>query len=370
MRIAIIGARGVPTQYGGFDAVATELTPRLVARGCDVTVYCQPRYSLPDRPRMWNGVRLVYLPAIPKRALETVSHEAISMLHSLFCRYDVIYVLGMRATILYTVTAKSRAALFFNTDGHDYRRRKWGPRARRYLEWSEQLGVKLRPDGLISDSAAIARYFSDRYGVEATFIPYGAPELPAPDPEPVMRRGLTPGNYLLAMCRMEPENNVDKQLAAYAGVDTQMPFVIVGDTNYQSAHSNLIKSSATAGVQLTGWVFEPVELNSLLQHAYAYIHGHEVGGTNPSLLHAMAAGRCVLANDVVYNREVLGETGLYWDSSEALTKQIYAVLGDPGLTATLGNAALARVREHYDWEAVADQCVTLFEGQSKRSSSH
>src|SRR5947209_19024981 len=114
------------------------------------------------------------------------------MVHSLFGSYDVVYVLGTRASVLYVLTAKSRAALFFNTDGHDHRRRKWRTHARRYLEWSERVAVRLRPGGLISDSVAIGEYFRRRYGVQPTFIPYGAPELPAPDPSPVIRRGLDP----------------------------------------------------------------------------------------------------------------------------------------------------------------------------------
>lgn len=360
MRIAIIGARGVPTHYGGWDAVATELAPRLTARGCEVTVYCQPRYSLPTRPRTWGGARLVYLPAIQHRALENVSHELLSMVHSLFSSYDVVYVLGMRATVLYIARARSRAALFFNTDGHDHRRRKWSSRARRYLEWSERVGVRLRPDGLISDSAAIAEYFGHRYGVHPTFIPYGAPRLPPPDPAPVMRRGLEPGKYVLAVCRIEPENNVDKLLDAYARADINLPCVVVGGTNYESEYYKDIVRSVPSGVQLAGWIFDPDELNSLFQHSYAYVHGHEVGGTNPSLLHAMAASCCVLANDVVYNREVLGPTGLYWDSPAALAEHLQRVVADPELPVRFGAQAHARVRQRYDWDDVADRCLATF----------
>ena len=369
MRVAILGARGIPNHYGGWDAVATELAPRLVTRGADVTVYCQTRYSLPNRPREWRGARLVYLPAIQKRALESASHETLSMLHTLFGRFDVVYVLGMRATVVYTVTAKTRSTLFFNTDGHDHRRRKWSPNARRYLEWSERFGVRLRPQGLISDSAAIAEYFYDRYGVRPTFIPYGAPTLPTPDAEPVMRRGLEPGKYLLVICRIEPENNVDKAIDAFQRVDTDMPLVVVGGTNYASEYARRIEQSASSSVRLAGWVFDPDEVNSLFQHSYAYIHGHEVGGTNPSLLHAMAAASCVLANDVVYNREVLGPAGLYWNSVPALAEQIRTVIADPALPAALGEQAEHRVRTLYDWDDVADRSFEVFRRAVDTASS-
>lgn len=360
MRVAIIGARGVPARYGGFDTVATELAPRLVSRGCDVTVYCQPRYSLPERPKVYGGVRLVYLPAVNKRSLENVSHEAVSAAHALPSGYDVIYVLGMRATALYALARSSRPALFFNTDGHDWQRRKWGPKARRYLRWSERLGVRLRPHGLIADSRAIAGYFRDTYGVSPAFIPYGAPTIARPDPSSVVARGLRPGEYLLAVCRIEPENNVDKIVEAYAMLDTDVPLVIVGDTNYRTEFSRRLHDLAPAGVVFTGFVFEPEQLNALFCHSLAYVHGHEVGGTNPSLLHAMAARCGILANDVVYNREVLGDAGRYWATAVSLRDRMQEAIDDRAAMVALGRAALTRVEEQYDWEDVADRYVALF----------
>lgn len=361
MRIAILGARGVPARYGGFDTVATELAPRLAARGGDVTVYCQPRYSLPERPAAFNGAKLVYLPAIQKRALENVSHEIFSLLHALRSRFDIIYVLGMRATAVYALAAPTRATVFFNTDGHDWRRRKWGPRARRYLEWSEGVGARLRPTGLIADSRAIAEYFTERYGATPTFIPYGAPRVDPPDDRLVLERGLEPDGYFLAVCRFEPENNVDKMVAAYARAASTRKLVIVGDTNYRSGYVDEIRRSAPPGVVFIGWLFEPEALNALFGHSTAYLHGHEVGGTNPSLLHAMAARCNIFANDVVYNREVLGDAGRYWDSVDSLAGLLRAVDAEPPpRISDLGEAAHARVRRHYDWDAVADDYMTLF----------
>jgi len=360
VRVAIIGARGIPARYSGWETVATELAPRLVARGCDVTVYCQRRYSLPDRPSTYDGVRLVYLPAIQRQALENTSHQAISLAHALRCRYDVIYVLGMRATPLYAVARGARATIFFNTDGHDWKRRKWGPKARRYLQWNERTGVRINPDGLIADSQAIAEYFVNRYRVTPTFIPHGAPAVDPPGTATILARGLDAGQYFLSVCRIEPENNVDKTIAAYAGLVTDKKLVIVGDTNYRSSYFEDIQRSAPPGVLFTGRIFEPDELNALFCHSFAYIHGHEVGGTNPSLLHAMAAGCAVFANDVPYNREALGDTGGYWASTDALRRLMQAALDAPESIGRFPEAARKRVAEYYDWEDIADQYLALF----------
>lgn len=360
MRIGIIGARGIPARYGGFDTFATELAPRLVARGCDVTVYCQARYSLPERPRFYEGVRLVYLPAVSKRSLENVSHEAVSAVHALGSRYDVTYVLGLRATVLHSVARLLGQKVFFNTDGHDWQRRKWSPTARRYLEWSERFGVWLRPAGLIADSRAIGDYFTERYGVKAEFIPYGAPVVPPASELPSPSHELAPGGYFLVVCRLEPENNVDKVIDAYSKLDTDKKLVIVGGTNYESGYIDGLKAAAGSNVVFTGWMFDPDALNALMRNCYAYIHGHEVGGTNPSLLHAMAAGCCVLANGVIYNRQVLESTGLFWDSVESLWQAMTDVLADPSMPAALGSAAEVRVKEHYDWDRIADEYVELF----------
>lgn len=364
MRIAFLGIRSVPGRYGGFDTVATELAPRMARRGCEITVYCQRRYVEPPRPKTFDGVELIYLSSLPRRALEETSHELLSLGHALARRYDALYVFGLRATALFAPFALAGGHVFFNTDGHDWKRRKWGPKARRYLLFSERLGVRIAGDHLIADSRAIGAYYEERYGVHPTYIPYGAPTIDKPDPAILQRFGLEPGRYLLVLCRLEPENNVDAIIAAFERVRPSRDLVVVGGANYENPYVNSLRSTASQRVHFLGPIYEPDVVNALYYHSFAYVHGHEVGGTNPALLHAMGAGCCILANDVVYNREVLGDAGLYWSpANDSLGERLSVLERGPEQATELGRQARARARAEYDWEAIADRYVEYFRAQ-------
>lgn len=361
MHIAIIGARSVPGRYGGWDTVATELSPRLVERGCAVTVYCQPRYAPADRPESYRGVELIYLKAARHQAFESVSHEVASLVHAMRCDYDAIYVLGTRASAVYTPLLTRHRPVFFNTDGHDSERRKWGSLARRYLRWSEAVAVRRSPTRLIADSRAIARYFEQVFNVQPTFIPYGANLVEKPDSTLLSRYGLKPRDYFLVVCRIEPENNVDVIVDAFTRLRTEKELVIVGGTNYRSAFLERLKRTAPANVRFLGGIYDPEALTAIYFHSLAYLHGHEVGGTNPALLQAMGAGCCVLAHDVVYNREVLDDAGLYWDGAAVLRDQMAYVEANIDAADALRHNALERARQEYDWERVADRYIEYFE---------
>ena len=361
MRIALLGVRSVPGRYGGFDTVATELAPRLAARGFDVTVYCQRRYVPPPRDDSYRGVRLVHLPAFRRQALEETSHEILSLAHAATRRFDALYVFGLRATLFFAPAAAAGMRIFFNTDGHDWQRRKWGPGARRYLLISERVGVRIARDRLIADSKGIAAYFQDRYGVTPTFIPYGAPTVADPDPAALQPYGLEPGGYYLVLCRLEPENNIDAIIEGHARSRTTRPLIIVGGVNYDSPYIERLRSTATERVRFLGAIYEPGVVDALYRFSYAYLHGHEVGGTNPALLHAIGAGATVLANDVIYNREVLGDAGRYWSATRGdLAATIDALDADEPAAKTLGEEARTRAATEYDWEDVADRYAGYF----------
>jgi len=366
MRVAFIGIRSVPGRYGGFETVATQLAPRLVKRGCDLTVYCQRRYTQPPRPATFEGVKLIHLPSLHRQALEETSHEAVSLAHALTRRYDLLYVFGMRATTLFAPIALTRKNVVFNTDGHDWQRRKWGPFARKYLLFSEKVGTRIAPDRLIADSKGIAAYFTDTYGVTPTYIPYGAPEVDPPDPSILSRFGLRPKEYMLVLCRLEPENNIDLIIRAFDRARPARELAIVGGVNYGNEYIERLRAMASDRVRFLGTVYDPDAVDALYHHSYAYLHGHEVGGTNPSLLHSMGAGACVLANDVVYNREVLGDAGLYWEPSIERLAELMTSLGDdPERAATLGREAQVRAKALYDWDAISDRYMEYFEALIK-----
>jgi glycosyltransferase involved in cell wall biosynthesis len=309
------------------------------------------------------------LPSIPHRAFEETSHEFLSLGHAWRKHFDVLYVFGLRATLLFRPAIRSGQRVFFNTDGHDWQRRKWGPMASRYLHYSERLGARIAPEHLISDSRAVAAYFEHEYRVHPTYIPYGAPIVEEVDPAPLQGLGLDPGGYYLVLCRIEPENNVDVIVDAFRRSAARRPLIIVGGANYRSGYVEQLRAHASDRIRFLGAIYDRDVVEALYRHSYAYIHGHEVGGTNPSLLQAMGAGCCVLAHDVVYNKEVLGDAGLYWTRSpDELAAKISALDDDPEQAARLGELAQGRAQENYDWDEIAAAYVRYFRAHVGDSS--
>ena len=361
MRIAIIGARGIPARWGGFETFASELAPRLVERGHEVTVYCRPRYSLPSRPSTYQGVKLHYLPALYTKSLETLSHESLSAIHSYLSKFDVLYVLGFRASFLYLLTRLTGKPVVMNTDGLDRCRRKWGRIARAYLRMMEAVGARWAASHLVCDSRALQPYFRREYGRDSKFIGYGANLFESTNPGLLDRYGLTPGDYLLVVARMEPENNTDLIVRSFAQVETEKKLAVVGAANYRSRYFEDMKRSADPRVRFLGGVYEPGHIEEIFANSFAYLHGHEAGGTNPSLLHAMGCGCCVAALDVPSNREVVGETGLLWRKSEKeLSRLMTDLLADPARADSLRAAAKERVHTCYSWEGIADEYDSYF----------
>ena len=361
IRVAISGARGIPALYGGFETFAEELAPRLVQRGFDVTVYCRQRYSDASKPRSFRGVRLVYLPAIGLRALESPSAELLCSLHALKERPDILYVLGFRASAVYWPHRVVGRTLAFNTDGFDWQRSKWGSVARRYLRISAGLGVRLAPDGLVADSKVTAEYYARTYKCRPTYLSYGAPLLTTPSPETVASYGLESGRYYLVVARVEPENHVKSIIEGYLRSGSAIPLAVVGSQNYGTPYGDSVRDLQCDRVRLLGGVYASGHLDALYQGCLAYVHGHEVGGTNPSLVRAMGAGALVLANGVSYNREVLADAGVYWSPELGdLPRVIQWVESDPALADRLRVAARTRAAQHYSWEAIADGYAEYF----------
>jgi glycosyltransferase involved in cell wall biosynthesis len=361
LRIAILGARGIPGRYGGFETFAAELAPRLSGRGHHVTVYCQTRYSLPERPEMYRGVHLEYVNAGVPRHFETPVHELRSLLHALRQKNDILYVLGFRSSILYVLPKLLGHRIIMNTDGLDWKRSKWNWFGRKYLKVSEAIGVKLASCGLIADSQGMQEYIRESYGAESKFIPYGAPVVSSTRQELLTPYGLTPQSYFLVVARIEPENNLHLIVSAFEQVQTGKKLVIVGGANYRSRYFARLRTAKDPRILFLGPIYEPDCLNELWCNSYAYIHGHEVGGTNPALLQAMGCGCCVLVRDTNFNREVIADAGLAWRPSPPdLARQIDYVLQHPEDLPALRQRAVERIRTVYNWERTASSHETYF----------
>lgn len=363
MNIAIIGSRGYPYVYSGYETFVRELAERLVRGDIAVTVYCH-RNLFPKRPPLVNGIRLVYVPTIEKKILSQFIHSLQSMAHACFCRYDVILVVnsangpfGLLARIFGKRTA-------INVDGLEWLRPKWRGLGVRYFHWASKMAVKWY-DRVITDSTEMQKIYRQEFKAESTMIAYGANISPAAPPELLNRWGLSPRQYFLIVGRLVPDNNADLIVREFLSSASTRTLVIVGDVPYKDRYANDLHSLAGPRLLFTGYVTDPGELAALYQHCYAYFHGHEFGGTNPAMLQALANGCAVCALDTVFNREMLldGEFGLFFSKETgSLKRLIAAVEASDELPAALRGKARRRISENYSWEKITSQYVELFAG--------
>lgn len=355
-RLAIIGSKGIPARYGGFETFVEELAPLLVERGWDVTVYCRKRGTA--SAHTYRGVHLVSTPYLRSRSLETLSHEATAFLHALRHPPDVYYVLGTRAALVAPLARLTGRPVVMHTDGMEWARRKWGRLAQWFLKTSEWWAAHGMATQLIADAQAMADYYFKRYGVSPTVIPYGAATAAAPDVAVLERFGLVAGTYDIVVCRLEPENNVDRIIKEHRAANLPNELIIVGGTDYDGPYQSRLRSVEEPGrVRFLGPVYEDVD--HLYAGALRYLHGHEVGGMNPSLLRAMGAGAACFALDTPFNRETLGGTGVLWPRADGALQE--ALVGsDRDELNRLSAMARTRIASTFTWHACADRHDAVF----------
>ncbi len=361
MKIAILGIRGIPANYGGFETFAEELAPRLVDRGHEVTVYGRSnniRYS----SDVYKGVRLVILPTIPTKHLDTVAHTFISVFHALPAGFDVILMCNAANALFCAVPRLAGTPVALNVDGIERKRQKWGVAGRTYYWISEFLSTII-PNVVVTDAVVIRDYYMERHKTSSVMIAYGTDLRHKDETDLLDSLGLESRKYMLYVSRLEPENNAHLAIEAYASVDTEMPLVVVGDAPYASAYIERLKSMADPRVRFTGAIYGDGYLE-LRCHAYAYIQATEVGGTHPALLEAMGAGNCILAKDTPEHQEVLEETGLYFEDVHGLAALLTKVLSDPSLARAYGEKTRERARAVYSWEVITDEYENLFRRMS------
>jgi glycosyltransferase involved in cell wall biosynthesis len=372
LRIAMIGTRGVPAAYGGFETAIEEIGSRLVARGHDVTVYC--RSTAPDRPREHLGMALVYLPALRSKSLETLSHSAFSALHVVFHkRQDVSFVFNAANSPFVPLIRWRNVPTAVHVDGLEWKRGKWGKWGRRYYRVAEQLAVRWA-DALISDAQGIADYYTAELGITSEQISYGTNILLDPDSARLGELALEAGKYHLVVARFEPENHVDVIVDGYVASSARLPLVIVGSSPYAAEYTDRIASVATRDprIRMLGGVWDQELLDQLYANSLEYLHGHSVGGTNPSLLRAMGAGTAVGAFDVSFNREVLGEDGTFFQNADDVRRLIERTESSPDEARRVAVRLQDRASENYNWDAVAiayeQLALRLVDGHSTRGA--
>ncbi len=357
MKIAIMGIRGIPANYGGFETFAEHLATRLVARGHEVTVYGRTHYVMPGE-RQYRGVRLVVLPTIRHKYLDTVVHTLLSVIHGGRGKYDVILFCNAANALAAGLARLLGNTTVINVDGIERKRRKWNWLGRSYYLLSEWLSTFL-PHALVTDARVIQDYYRRRYGKESWMIAYGAELERRPDDGRLRSFGLEREKYVLYVSRLEPENNAHLVIEAFEGVRTDMKLVIVGDAPYARDYIDRLKRTPDRRILFTGFVFgEGYRL--LQQNAYCYVHATEVGGTHPALVEAMGFGNCVLVLDTPENREVAGDAALYYRDAIELRRQLQQIVDGPEIVAFYRELARARAAAHYNWDRITDQYEKLF----------
>ncbi|MGL4256270.1 MAG: glycosyltransferase [Microbacterium sp.] len=369
LTVAMIGTRGVPAAYGGFETAVEEVGRRLVERGHRVTVYTRGSES---RDPEYLGMRVVHLPALPQKQLETLSHTGFSALHAMVNRRpDAAFVFNAANAPFLPLLRARGIPTALHMDGLEWRRSKWGARGKAYYRWAEQFGVRTA-DALIADAPGISDYYADQFGVPTELIRYGAPILDSAPADGIRELGLEPGGYHLVVARFESENHVLEIVEGYRRSDARRPLVVVGSAPYSAAYTQSIRDAAGTDprIRFLGGVYDQELLDALYFHAMTYVHGHSVGGTNPSLLRAMGAGTAVIAYDVPFNREVLAEDAWFFEDEHDIAMHFTALESDASAVAGLGDRARVRARDEFRWDDVAAAYESLARRLAKGASVH
>ena len=352
MKVSILGTRGYPRSYGGFETLVRHLAPHLQGSGHDVTVF--DRSSEPERrlrSRTVDGIRVLPSVGLSGSTTSTLSHGLSSAVVTAAERPDVALIMNVANGFFLPLLRARHIPTVLNVDGIEWEREKWSPLGRRVFHAGASATARWA-DHLISDSTAIAARWHSEFGRDSTFIPYGGDtDDPNVDPSVVEAQGLKPGGYVLIVARFVPENNVETMVEA--GVRTGFPVVVVGSNPGSAVHSRLMARHSPPSVRMLGHVSDQTLLSSLWAYCGVYLHGHSVGGTNPALVQALGMGAPTIALDTVYNREVLErDESLCPLDAETIAQRAKALLASPTARKEASENGRCRVAAIYNWASV------------------
>lgn len=355
-----MGIRGIPASYSGFETFVEQVAKRLVRRGHDVTVYNRSTFVLYGG-KSYMGVRLLRLPTLPTKHLDSIVHTFLCCLHSLFYRYDIVYICGVGNAPLAFLPRLRGSKVILNVDGADWMRDKWGSFARRYLRVCEFIATHAA-DVIIADSRVIEKRYWELFELKTLFIPYGANIHRHDESDVPERFGLEPGRYILFVGRLVPENCAHTLIRAFSQVETDLKLAIVGDAPYADEYKTSLIEGAGDRVVFTGYLFGE-EYQEISCNAYLYVMASGVDGTRPVLLDQMAFGNAVLVRNTPANLEVVGNAGAtfeHLDDEHDLAVKLQYLVDHPEEIVALRVAAEERVKEKYSWEKVTDRYELLY----------
>lgn len=350
-----MGTRGIPNNYGGFEQVASCLSVRLARRGHNVSVY-NPHHH-PYKDRYWNGVSVIhcYDPGKILGAAGQFIYDLNCVLHARSREYDVILMLGYTSSSVWGWLYPRMTPVITNMDGWEWKRSKYSRWIRKFLLYAEKLAVRYSRL-LVADSTVIKAYLDKKYGTESMYIPYGADHVREENRVLLERNGLTKNGYFMVMARMEPENNIEMILDGICTAGQERKILVIGDMQTSLGRKLLEKFSHDERVRFAGSSFDQVAVHTFRAYCRMYFHGHSVGGTNPSLLEAMASGALICAHDNPFNRAILGEDALYFRSASDISRICSRDIDGDRMT---GNNR-QKITCTYNWETVTDAYERLF----------
>lgn len=366
LKIAILGTRGIPARYGGFETLADELSKRLVERGHQVTVYCRRPFTTPD-DTFDRRIRRIVLPTISNKHFDTLFHTFLSVLHVIFTDAEVILMCNVANSPWAWIPRLFGKPTALNVDGLDRKRRKWNILGQSFLHLCEVLST-LTPTRVVTDAKAVQDYYRARYGKQSEMIAYGA-EPPATSNH-FDDFGLSSRRYILYVARLEPENNAELVLKAYRQLQTDWPLVVVGGNSYQPSYVEHLKSLADQRVIFTGPLYGECYW-TLQKNAGLFVFAGEIGGVHPALVEAMAASNAVLYLDTPANRETTRTCGLpFQHSADDLLQRMRELLSSPSMIDHMRRESAAVARQNYGWDAVVDKYERLFDALTNSHGRH
>ncbi len=362
LRIALLGTRGVPTIYGGFERCAEQLGLRLVERGHSVTVYCR-RHFVDPHLHEYKGMKLVSAPTVQNKYLDTLAHTFFSSMHAMFQPYDVcLYFIAGNSLVSWIPRLAGKPTVL-NVDGLDWKREKWPRPAKLYIQMAERLATSL-PTVALTDSRVVQKFYREKYNARIRYITYGSEVEPlGPGPE-LQKWGLEPRKYILFVGRIVPENHVHHLIEAYRDLadNAGMKLVIMGDASYADDYVKKVHSMATPDTVFTGYVGGD-GYRELVSNAYLFVETSSASGTHPALLEAMSLGNCVVAQDTAENIETMGGAGLTYSGRKAhngLRATLQELIHKCSIVQEYRGRAHAHVQAHYSWDAVTEEYLALF----------
>lgn len=355
MKIALLGTRGIPANYGGFETFAEELSKRLVSRGHRVTVYARNRYT----SSRYLGVDLKYLPTIRHKYFDTLVHTFLSTLHLLVHRHDVAIYCNAANAVFTWMPRVTGIPVALNVDGLERKRKKWNSLARGWYHASEWLSTWM-PTEIISDAEKIRFYYRQSYGAESVFIPYGAEVGKVPSTDTLRDLGLERGEYFLYVSRLEPENNALLVRQAFEQTSTPKKLALIGDAPYAAEYIARLRDTKDPRIVIPGAIYGQ-GYKELQSHCFAYIHATEVGGTHPALIEAMGRGALTLYLDTPENREVAGDVAIPFTEADLIHKLNFVLTCSEEDRMALRSAGQERVQQRYSWDYVTDAYENLLE---------